>query len=213
MFQTWIMIFQLANLFLGFILPALGTLVTLESPTPATAAQWCTYWLVVVGALLLRPAWLAVVLGPLLPMLQLAATVWLVHPQFDGATVVFQKVFRPLLHNVRVYAPFLLPSMGSASRHQLTSTLANKYAQYTDELTQLLTTGLRQLLVRVDVLADTPQEGQAVDRLTGAMSIIEKAINAAGLHGTNDRHTGNLTQKSKVTDAMLDTVAHHSREE
>jgi receptor expression-enhancing protein 5/6 len=82
----------------GFVYPAYMSFKALDTPDSEDDIQWLTYWVVFATFSILEQT--VGFITDFIPMyfyLKIAFFVWLYHPQFKGATVLYSKVLRPLV--------------------------------------------------------------------------------------------------------------------
>jgi receptor expression-enhancing protein 5/6 len=82
----------------GFVYPAYMSFKALDTPDSEDDIQWLTYWVVFATFSILEQT--IGFITDFIPMyfyLKIAFFVWLYHPQFKGATVLYSKVIRPLV--------------------------------------------------------------------------------------------------------------------
>ena len=82
----------------GFVYPAYMSFKALDTPDPEDDIQWLTYWVVFATFSILEQT--VAFITDFIPFyfyLKIAFFVWLYHPQFKGATVLYSKVLSPLL--------------------------------------------------------------------------------------------------------------------
>jgi receptor expression-enhancing protein 5/6 len=82
----------------GFVYPAYMSFKALDTPDPQDDIQWLTYWVVFASFSIIAQTFGFVTnFIPMIFYLKIAFFVWLYHPQFKGASVLYSKVLRPLL--------------------------------------------------------------------------------------------------------------------
>jgi receptor expression-enhancing protein 5/6 len=82
----------------GFVYPAYMSFKALDTPDPQDDIQWLTYWVVFASFSIIEQTFGFITnYIPMYFYLKIAFFVWLYHPQFKGASVLYSKVLRPLL--------------------------------------------------------------------------------------------------------------------
>lgn len=84
---------------LGFFYPAWSSFQAIEANDAVASRQWLSYW-VVYAAFSFVEIFSDVVLFwiPFYYVLKLTILLWLLAPQYKGATIIYSKVLRPLFH-------------------------------------------------------------------------------------------------------------------
>lgn len=98
---------------LGVAYPVFMTFLSMESNKDQT--QWLTYW-VIFGICSVIDQFAGFILQfiPFYYFLKLAFLVWLFHPKFSGATVVYDAFVRPNIHIINQVERDLYEKAGSA---------------------------------------------------------------------------------------------------
>ncbi|KAL6782771.1 hypothetical protein ACKKBG_A08075 [Auxenochlorella protothecoides x Auxenochlorella symbiontica] len=98
LFPTPGKIIALATFIIGMVYPTYNSFLAIESPNDADDKQWLTYWVVVCTLQLIeRPLYVVLYWVPLYSIFRLVLVAWLSHPQFKGATLVYDIVVRPVI--------------------------------------------------------------------------------------------------------------------
>ena len=99
----------------GFLYPAYMSFKALETPDPADDKQWLTYW-IVFSCLNVFDKVISIVLSmiPMFSFIKILLYVWLFHPKKRGATVVYEKVLRPILKKYEGEIDNKLEQLGKA---------------------------------------------------------------------------------------------------
>lgn len=82
----------------GFLYPAYMSFKALDTVDTADDVQWLTYWVVFATFSIIEQT-IGFVTGfiPFYYYLKIAFLVWLYHPQFMGATILYNQAIRPLV--------------------------------------------------------------------------------------------------------------------
>jgi receptor expression-enhancing protein 5/6 len=87
----------------AFLYPAMMTVTAIERHDKSEDTHWLAYWLVLAGWSTIESLTgeLLVSIIPLYAVVKLAICVWLFMPQTRGATMVYERVVRPVVLTVR----------------------------------------------------------------------------------------------------------------
>ncbi|KAK2079724.1 hypothetical protein QBZ16_002119 [Prototheca wickerhamii] len=97
-FPTPGLIIRLATFAIGIVYPTANSFLAVESSSAEDDKQWLTYWVVLCTLQVVeRLAWIVLAWIPLYSVFRLVLITWLSHPQFKGASLVYDLAIRPLL--------------------------------------------------------------------------------------------------------------------
>jgi receptor expression-enhancing protein 5/6 len=82
----------------AFLYPAYASFKAIDSGKPEDDAQWLTYWVVFsFFSVIENSLWFIVGWIPMYFVLKISFFLWLYHPSFLGAGLVYQQVLRPIV--------------------------------------------------------------------------------------------------------------------
>lgn len=89
---------KLVSDFICFVYPAYVSLMAISSPDPADDTQWLTYWVVfAVFSIVESALGFIVVWIPFYFAIKVGFFMWLYHPKFMGAVLVYKEVITPFV--------------------------------------------------------------------------------------------------------------------
>jgi len=81
-----------------FVYPAYASFKAIDGGLPGDDTQWLTYWVIFASMNIIESAMPFVTMWiPLYFPVKLAFFIWLYHPQFLGAGLVYTKILRPYM--------------------------------------------------------------------------------------------------------------------
>jgi receptor expression-enhancing protein 5/6 len=89
---------KLISDFIGFFYPAYMSFKAIDSVDAADNTQWLTYWVVFsLFSIIEQTSFVLTTFIPFYFYIKCAFFIWLYHPKFQGAQMVYNDVVRPLL--------------------------------------------------------------------------------------------------------------------
>lgn len=89
---------KLVSDLVSFLYPAYASFKAIDSGKPEDDTQWLTYWVVFAFFSIIENCmWFIVSWIPMYFVLKISFFLWLYHPKFLGAGLVYQQVLRPIV--------------------------------------------------------------------------------------------------------------------